>query len=113
MTVHIKIGDPNLPPPPLKDTLQDSDGNAVDISGFNDITFIMEDEHDNQVVSGNTSGAVSATKPASGEVEYAWSAGDVDSTGMYFYEWRVENSDGTQEVYPRPSDSRVEVSDLG
>lgn len=95
---HIKQGDTS---PAIESQLEDESGNAVDISGFNEIEFHMKDPSASSAkVDSDTSSGVSATDASNGKVKYSWSSGDTDTSGRYHAEWQVEYSDGSIETFP-------------
>lgn len=95
---HIKQGDTN---PPIKSQLLDENGNAVDISGYNEVGFHMKKPGSTTVkVDADTTSGVSVTDAANGKVEYQWSTGDTDTMGRFHAEWEVEFSDGNIETFP-------------
>lgn len=82
--------------PPIDDTLQDEDGNTVDLTTINSVNFHME-ASDGTV---KVNAAASVTDGANGKVEYQWSGTDTDTVGWYKATWEVEYSDTDKETFP-------------
>ena len=97
---YIKTNDTS---PAIQATLQDNDGNAVDISGAA-VRFHM-------VKRGTTTAKVDAAativSEANGQVKYNWDAADTDTEGFYLGEWEVTYSDTTVETFP--NDDHMEI----
>lgn len=95
---HIKQNDTS---PAIESQLEDEDGNAHDISGYNEVHFHMADPNaDNAKVVADTSSGVTVTDPDNGKVKYEWSSGDTDTEGRFDAEWQVEYADGAIETFP-------------
>lgn len=89
--------------PALKYQLQNEAGDAVDISGFNEVKFFMREEgKDTNKVDDDTAGDVSVIDSTNGKVKYAWNStdGDTDTEARYEAEFEVEYSDGEIETFP-------------
>lgn len=110
MTFFIKQGDTS---PAIEHQLQDDDGNAVDIRGFQEIEFHFKkaDEAEIKVNEDTSSGDVEATEAAEGKVKYSWSDGDTDEVGDHEAEWEVTFSDGTVETFPNRRNIDVQVQE--
>lgn len=96
MTFTIGQGDTT---PALSTTLV-SDGSPVDISGYKEVTFLMQNKYEEVVIDENTSSAVNVTDTSNGAVEYIWQQGDTDNIGTYTAQWEVEYSTGELETFP-------------
>lgn len=90
--------------PSIQATLQDSDGNAVNINGAS-VRFHMK----------AVGGAVVIDQPmtivnaAGGIVRYDWQTGDTDTPGTYYVEFEVTYSDNTIETFPNNTNETVLV----
>jgi len=94
----IKKGDTS---PAIKYQLQDDDGNPVNITDYNEVKVGMwPQDGDTLKVDADTSGNVSVTDAANGEVKYEWQSADTDTKGRFHAEWEVTYSDGTVETFP-------------
>lgn len=80
--------------PLLVEQLADQFG-PVNLTGMT-VTFQMSRAGVNKVAT-----AATVLSAASGLVQYAWAAADVDTPGVFFFKWQV--SDGTK-VWHFPSD---------
>jgi hypothetical protein len=67
--------------PRIRAQFVDADNVAIDLTTATSVTFNMVDVAGTAVV---TAGACTVVTPASGIVEYAWAAGDVDTAGDFF-----------------------------
>lgn len=104
---HIKQGDTS---PAIKVQLSDENGTAIDITGYQEVSFHMADPDGSTVkVDDDTSGGVSVTDASAGKVKYEWSAGDTDTAGVYQAEWEVTYGDGTIETFPNSGYTRILV----
>lgn len=81
--------------PALKYQLLTASRDPVDLSGANEVRFLMGD-----VVAADTNSGVTITDAANGKVKYEWQTGDTSEAGHYDAEWEVEYSDGTVETFP-------------
>jgi hypothetical protein len=75
-------------PAPLTYVFLDSNGDPLDLTGYA-ATF----RHSTGATS--TSSAATITDAASGEVEYAWTATDMDDSGTHTAEFTVTNATNT------------------
>lgn len=80
----------------IQDTLQDEEGNAVDISGGT-VKFFMEDGEGTVKVNSSASFTTDGTD---GKVQYEWSSGDTDTPGWYKGTWEVTYGDSDIETFP-------------
>lgn len=109
MTFHIVKGDTS---PAIEYQLQDSDGNPVNITGFNEIRFHMRKKGVKAPkVDADTSGNVSATDAEKGKVKYDWEKGNTDEAGDFEAEWEVEYIDGTIETFPNRRKIDVDIEE--
>lgn len=98
MTFEIKAGDTS---PSIEYTLQDSNNNAIDITGHNEVEFHMvELESRETVVNDDTNGNVVVSDAENGRVKYEWTAEDTAESGLYLAEWEVTYADNTVETFP-------------
>ena len=72
-------------------------GVAVDLSTASGVTFKMRQRGK---VENYVESAGIVTDGPNGIVEYRWSAGDTDTSGMYYAEWEVLWPDSTTETFP-------------
>jgi hypothetical protein len=77
-------------------TLEDGDGNAVDLSGAS-VSFVLVNYATGAQVINATATIANATK---GQVSYAWASGDTMTPGRYIAYWVVTFSGGAQESFP-------------
>lgn len=88
--------------PSLQATLQDADGNAININGAS-IRFHMK----------AVGGAVVIDQPmtivnaAGGIVKYDWQSGDTDTAGTYYAEFEVTYSDLSVETFPNNTNETI------
>lgn len=94
--------------PVLGTTLRDG-GIHVDISGYNEVRFHMQNEYEEVVINDNTSGRVNVRDASRGKVEYVFSTEDTDTVGKYYAEWQVEYGDGTVETFPTDGYIIIEI----
>lgn len=80
----------------LQMTLQDKNGNPVNLTGST-LVFHMQDGDGTQVIDGQS---VTVTAAASGQVEYAWGAGETDTVGEYEAEVHETTVGGKVVIYP-------------
>lgn len=67
--------------PRLPATFENEDGTAVDLTTATSVTFTLTHVDGTVKIA---AGACAVVTPASGIVEYAWTAADVDTSGDYF-----------------------------
>lgn len=79
---------------------------AVDVTGAA-IEFHMAPADGGAV---KVSAAGSIVVAASGQVQYAWAAGDTDTVGKYVCEWQVTFASGVIETFPNIRHDNVVVS---
>ncbi len=94
--------------PSITATLEDADGNPIDIIAA-DVTFVMRlIDADAPTVEAAAQNLQSAPG-TEGMVRYDWQAGETDVAGGYDAEWRVEFSDG---IGTMPNNRNVSVAIL-
>lgn len=99
--------------PALEFQLQDGSGSGVDISGYNNVRFLMVDG-ETSVIDDTVAGNVSVPDAVNGIVKYEWSSSDTEKEGFYDGEFEVEYSDGTVETFPNEDYIIVQIKrDLG
>lgn len=105
MTFYIKQNDTA---PAIRATLQDGDGNAVDLTDAT-VRFHMKAIDASTV---KVDDIVSIVSPAtSGVVQYNWIADDTDTVGSFHAEFEVTYSDTSIETFPNNGYIRVEITD--
>lgn len=104
MTFYIKQNDTS---PAMLATLQDADGNAVNITG-SAVRFHMRPIGSTQATIDQA--AVIVT-PLSGIVQYNWQASDTAAVGSYQVEFEVTYADASVETFPNDGYIRVEITD--
>lgn len=104
MTFYVKQNDTS---PAMLATLQDADGNAVDITGAS-VRFHMRAIGSNQTTVDDVATIVTAD---SGIVRYDWDAADTDTVGSYQAEFEVTYADASIETFPNDGYIRVEITD--
>ncbi len=82
-------------------TVQDSTGGAVDITGATIRTSMRLDNSTALTINRSTAG-ITLTASSIGQFEYAWQAGDTDSTGLFSIEFEVTPSAGGKFTLPNP-----------
>jgi hypothetical protein len=96
--------------PAIEFQLQDDDGNAIDISGFNEVEFFFRQRRDSTTkVDDDTGGNVSVPDAANGIVKYEWMATDTETAGIFEAEFEVEYSDGAVETFPNTGYIKVQI----
>lgn len=104
MTFYIKQNDTS---PAMLATLQDADGNAVNVNAGS-VRFHMRAIGSTTVI---VDAAATIVDGVNGLVRYNWDATDTDTIGSYQAEFEVTYSDGTIETFPNNSYIRVEIID--
>lgn len=101
--------------PAIEIELLDDDDNPVDISGYNEVRFLMSLEGESALtVDDDTNGNVTVTDASNGIVKYEWTSSDTSEKGYYEAEVEVEYSGGKKETFPNTEYIDVEVQpDLG
>lgn len=82
--------------PAITETLQDEDGNVIDITDSS-VKFIMQDPNEDTV---KISSSAEITDAEGGQVKYDWEEDDTDTAGYYLAEWEVTYSDDSVETFP-------------
>jgi hypothetical protein len=103
MTFYIKRNDTS---PSMLATLQDADGNAVNVTGAT-IRFHLRAIGSDAVTV--DSAAVIVT-PFEGIVRYDWDAADTDVAGSYQAEFEVTYADASIETFPNDGYIRVNIT---
>lgn len=96
--------------PALESQLLDNNV-PVDISGFNEVSFHMENKFDEVVIDDDTTGSVIVADPSLGEVEYQFDQTQTATIGTYSAHWEVEYGDGSIETFPSSGSITVEVTE--
>jgi len=104
MTFYIKQNDTS---PALLATLQDADGNAVNVTGGS-IRFHMRQIGSTTVV---VDEAAVIVTPLEGVVRYNWQAADTATIGSYQAEFEVTYADASIETFPNDGYIRVQIID--
>jgi len=104
MTFYVKQNDTS---PAMLATLQDADGNAVNVTGAT-VRFHMRAVGSTTVVVDEAATIVTALD---GLVRYDWQAADTDTIGSYQAEFEVTYADATRETFPNDAYIRVEIID--
>ena len=102
MTFYIKRNDTS---PAMLASLQDANGDAVDITAAS-VRFHLR-PISSQIVKVDADAVI--VTAAQGEVRYNWQAADTDTIGSYQAEFEVTYSDGTIETFPNDGYIRVEI----
>jgi len=88
-------------------TLEDDNG-AIDLTGIDDVTLVIEDTDGNQVMDKS----VNVTDSANGEVEYEWVSGDpIETIGVYRAEFKIIDGAGDTETVPNNGYVSLKVED--
>ena len=104
MTFELKEGDTS---PFLDATIQDEDGNAIDLTGASvQIRFKIADGHSNPTTAG-----ASIRDASTGKVRYEWQSGDTDAPGVYLAEWVVTTAGGETFTAPGNGYMKFEITD--
>ena len=101
-TFYIKQNDTS---PSLRATLQDANGNPVDVTGAS-VQFHMRSS--GSVI---VDAVASIVTPASGIVEYSWAPADTATVGSYQAEFEVTYASGAVETFPNTGYIRVRIRD--
>jgi hypothetical protein len=104
MTFYIKQNDTS---PALLATLQDADGNAVNVTGGS-IRFHMRQIGSTAIV---VDAAAVIVTPLQGTVRYDWLAADTAEIGSYQAEFEVTYADASIETFPNDGYIRVKIID--
>ena len=104
MTFYIKQNDTG---PAMLATLQDANGNAINLTGAS-VRFHMR-----SVGGGNpvVDAAATVVTAASGIVRYNWVAADTDTVGTYRAEFEVTYADASIETFPNDGYIVVQIID--
>lgn len=88
--------------PPIKATLKDSTGAAIDLTGCT-VRFYAKQQGGVKTING----VCTITSAAGGKVEYAWTSGDVDTAGVFQAEFEITRADSKKQTVP--SDEYVDL----
>lgn len=89
-----------------------SDGNVpIDLTGFQEVRFIMENRFEEKVLDKDTSDSpgVNIINAKTGDVEVVFTQGETDTAGMYKAEWEVTYGNGAVETFPTGEKIDVEI----
>ncbi len=89
--------------------VEDSDGNAVDLTGA-DIVCTMKAPGGTLKIDRQSTGIV-ITAAASGEFEYRWQAGDTDTAGKYQIEFEITPASGGKFTVPGKGEAVVIIQE--
>lgn len=96
--------------PAIEQQLQDENGDAVNISGFNKIRFLASHiGDDTPKVDDDDTGNVSVIDASTGKVRYNWKPSDTDRSGTMRAEWEVTYSDGSKETFPNTGYTIIKI----
>jgi hypothetical protein len=92
----------------LAATLVRPDGTVVDLTGLT-VKFTMIDSDGADVIAETETG-VTVTDADSGEVQYTFSSGDVDTAGTYYAYFIVFDGTGNRDTFPvRQRELRISI----
>lgn len=84
------------------DVILRRDGDVISLTGST-VVFFMDNQDGGDALTGACS-LVSTTDPDTGAsikaARYAWQAGDTDTPGLYYAQWRITNGTGQVETVP-------------
>lgn len=97
--------------PSLISVLRDNN-KPIDLSGFDNVFFYVEDKYQRVVIEddarGNVGeGRVGVLDDKRGKVEYVFDSDDTSDAGTYYAEWQVIYQDGSVETFP--TDGKIEI----
>jgi hypothetical protein len=104
MPFYVKQNDTS---PAMLATLQDANGDAVNITGAS-VRFHMRPIGSNSIT---VDASATIVTPEDGVVRYDWLAADTDTIGSYQAEFEVTYADGSIETFPNDGYVRVEIID--
>jgi len=104
MTFYVKQNDTS---PDMLATLQDADGNAINLTAAS-VRFHMRPVGGGAIVVDQAATVVTALD---GLVRYNWIADDTDTVGSYQAEFEVTYADASIETFPNDGYIRVEIID--
>lgn len=88
---------------PIRDTLK-TDGSADSLSGATVVFSLWVPGSDTPKVDENSSD-VTVEPNGTGTVRYDFQSGDLDTAGLFYFEWEVTFADGTIVTYRKPDGS--------
>lgn len=86
-----------------------ADGQPADLTGADDLTFVMATAEDMTTEKIRDSTHATIVTAASGVVSYNFQAQDVDTAGTYLAQWVVHYPGGAHQTYPVRSYDRVVI----
>lgn len=107
MAVYLKQGDTA----PLLERTLFLYGSPVDITGYQSVTFRMQNEYENVIIEDDTSGNVTVENAADGKVSYTWQPDDTDEVGHYEAEFEVVFGDGSVVSFPNRESINVVINE--
>jgi hypothetical protein len=102
MAFSIKQNDTS---PSLLVTLQDGDGNTINVTSGT-VRFHMVD----LARSVKVDGAMTLVNASIGLVRYDWQAADTDTAGTYYAEFEVTYADGSIETFPNTDSVAIVIT---
>jgi hypothetical protein len=98
--------------PTLDATLTNADGTTANLSGGT-VEFHMRAPGAStlKVNQSSTGSLLSITDSTGGEVSYAWSTGDLDTTGRFYGEFEATLATGKVVTYPNDGHITIDVLD--
>lgn len=102
---HIGEGDTL---PKIRATLQDEDGNAVDLTSVSSVRFHMKKTNKDEVV---VDAAASVVDGVNGIVEYTWIVTDTADAGVYDAEFEVNFIGGGIETFPNDRNLKIQIKE--
>lgn len=96
---------------PIKDLLK-TDGTTEDVSGATVAFTMWNAETGNTKINENTTNVALATDGTDGRVNYNFDSGDLDTAGVFYFEWEVTYADGTIVTYRSDSGAPKELKVL-
>lgn len=95
--------------PAVTDTLEDSTGTAVNLTGAA-VKFHMTDwTRSTVVVNASATGPAGGALDSTGRVQYQWLAADVANAGVFLAEWQVMFASGAIETWPNDGPAIVSI----
>lgn len=91
--------------PSIRATLQDADGNPINLTGST-VRFHMKSLEGTVVVDS----LATITTPLSGVITYDWLTTDTDTAGTYFAEFEVTYADSSVETFPNTGNLAIIIT---
>jgi hypothetical protein len=92
--------------PSIAATLEDSKGDAIDLSQTSEVKFIMAPLSGGQP---KVDASANVTDASNGVVQYDWQSSDTDTAGFYLCEWEITYSVGGTEKVPSTDHTYVHI----